>query len=90
MYLNMTKNLEKIHKEFENLNKISKSLIKYGSAFSILILALGSILLIASGTLLNHDYFFELTARAMIKNSTTVFAEVVIGGLLMDYILKKK
>ncbi len=90
MYLNLPKNLEKIQKELNSINKVSKSLIKYGSAFSLLILAVGSILLIVSGTTLNHDYYFDLTAKAMIKNSTTVFAEVIIGGLLIDYIFNKK
>lgn len=90
MYLNLTKNLEKIQKELKSINNISKSLIKYGSAFSVLLLALGSILLIVSGTIMNHDYTLELAAKSMIRNSTTVFAEVVIGGLLIDYVFNKK
>ncbi len=89
MYLNLTKNLEKIFSEFNSLNKNSKSLIKYGSIISLLLLALGAIFLVLNNSLFNYDYHFELIARTIIKSSFTIFAEVIIGGLLIDYLLKR-
>lgn len=89
MYLNITKNLEKILSAFDKLDKLPKSIIKIGSIIALNLLALGSLLLIFNHTVLIYDQKFELIARSVIKNSVTLLAEAFIGGLIMDYVFKR-
>jgi hypothetical protein len=89
MYLNITKKLEKILSEFDKLDKLPKTVIKVGSIIALNLLTLGSLLLIFNHTVLIYDQNFELIARSLMKNSVTILAEAVIGGLIMDYVFKK-
>ena len=79
--------MDKIVKEIENVGKLSKNIIKYGSIVSAL-------LFIGSGTVLtiNNFYLYDFNlmynAISMMKASTTIFAEVVIGGLVIDHLIK--
>ncbi len=89
MYFNMTKNIEKIKSEFNNLGKANKIIIKAGSIISFLLLILGALLIICNHYFLGTDTFIELIARTLVKNSFTILAEAVIGGLILDYLFKK-
>jgi hypothetical protein len=83
------KNIEKIAKEFNNINSFSKSLIKYGTKISLLLLVLGTLTIILNKTVLNYDDYIEFIGITVIKNSSVILAEVIIGGLLIDFITKK-
>jgi len=90
MYFNMTKNIEKIKSEFNNLGKTNKIIIKAGSIISLILLILGAILIICNHFFLDKDLFYELVARTLVKNSFTILAEAVIGGLILDYLFNKR
>lgn len=89
MYFNLTKNIEKIRSEFNNLGRINKIIIKAGSIISFILLILGALLIVCNHFLLNKDLFYELVARTLVKNSFTILAEAVIGSLVLDYLFKK-
>jgi hypothetical protein len=89
MYFNLTKNIEKIICEFNNLGKYTKTILKAGSIVSFILLILGALLVILNHFFLNKDLFFELVARTLVKNSFTILAEAIIGSLVLDYLFKK-
>ncbi len=89
MYFNLTKNLEKIRSEFNNLGRKNKIIIKTGSIISFILLILGALLIVCNHFFLNKDLFYELVARTLVKNSFTILAEAVIGSLVLDYLFKK-
>ncbi|KNY25452.1 hypothetical protein [Pseudobacteroides cellulosolvens] len=89
MYFNLTKNIEKIRSEFNNLGKPNKIIIKAGSIISFILLILGALLIVCNHFFLNKDLFYELVARTLVKNSFTILAEAVIGSLVLDYLFKK-
>ncbi|MCR4437032.1 MAG: hypothetical protein QHH06_02350 [Clostridiales bacterium] len=89
MQQNLNKNIEKIFSEFGKINGLAKSIVKYGSIAFLLLFAAGTIFLLINHFQQNFDSYFDFTAKALIKNSFIILAEAVIGGLLMDYILKK-
>ncbi len=89
MYSNMPKNIERIKSEFNNLGKANKMIIKAGAIISFVLLILGALLIISNYFFLNQDSFLELIARTLVKNSFTILAEAVIGGLILDYLFKK-
>ena len=64
-------------------------IIKAGAIISFVLLILGALLIISNYFFLNQDSFLELIARTLVKNSFTILAEAVIGGLILDYLFKK-
>ncbi|MDP4182957.1 MAG: hypothetical protein Q8942_17955 [Bacillota bacterium] len=89
MYINLTKNIQKIISEFNNLAKINKLIIKIGALISFILLISGALLITCNYFFLNKDLFYQLVARTLVKNSFTILAESVIGSLVMDYLFKK-
>ncbi|MBQ7669067.1 MAG: hypothetical protein IJS47_07050 [Clostridia bacterium] len=69
---------KKIKEKIENINKISKNIIKYGTLFSCLLIAIGVILL--------YKTPHEFIAQELIKSAVTVWAEIIIGGLFIDFV----
>lgn len=89
MHTNITKRLEKIMVEFGKINPFAKGIIKYGMQAFLGLLALGTFLIIYNTKFLGFDLYMQFTAISIIKNSFIILAEVVIGALLIDFILKK-
>ncbi len=89
MQSNIAKRLEKIVIELGKISTFSRSIMKYGFQAFAAILTLGTLMLAYNQIFLGFDLYFQLTAINLIKNSFIVLAEVIIGSLLIDYILKK-
>jgi len=89
MERNLGKNIEKIFSAFRKIDNYPKAIIKYGAIAFLLLFAAGTGLVVFNHTRLGVDAYLEFVANSVIKNSFTVLAEVVIGGLLFDYIFKK-
>jgi hypothetical protein len=75
--------------EFGKVNSISKAIIKYGTMAFFFLLALGTAFIAINHTILNNNMYYEFVANSIIRTSFIIFAEAVIGGLLIDYISKK-
>lgn len=83
------KKIEKIAEEFGKVNNFSKSLIKHGTQVSLILLVLGTLVITMNQSVLNYDDYVEFIGTMIIRNSFVILAEVIIGGLLIDYITKK-
>lgn len=89
MQSNIAKSIKRIISQFVKLERIPKALLKYGSQVFLALLAIGTLLVILSRSVLGYDSYFEFVALNIVKSSFTVFAEVVIGALVMDFVFKK-
>jgi hypothetical protein len=81
--------IEKIFEEFKKVNNFSKSLIKYGAQAALVILSLGVLILILNQTVLDYDSYTKFVGTLIVKNSIVLLAEFIIGGLVIDYFIKK-
>ncbi len=90
MQSNINRNIEKIFSAFDNLNSYTKLVIKRGTQICLVLLVLGTLLMFVNYTNANYDLNFEFIATSIIKSSFTILAEVIIGGLVIDYIFNKK
>jgi hypothetical protein len=90
MQSNIIKGIEKIFIQFDKLDRVPKALLKYGSQVFLALFALGTLLVFLNRNLLGYDSYFEFIALNIVKSSFTIFAEVVIGALAMDFIFNKK
>jgi hypothetical protein len=89
MQSNIIKNIEKIYSELTKLSSFAKSILKYGTQISLLLLAIGTALVIYNHTGTNFSEQFEFVAISIVKVSFTIEAEVIIGSLIIDFVLKK-
>lgn len=89
MQINLDKNTKKIFTAFSRMEKLPKSVIKYGSLAFLALFLIGTALFAYNHLKLNNDEYFGLISTTIIKSSFTILAEGVIGGLLIDYICKK-
>jgi hypothetical protein len=85
----MIKKIQKIRTAFGNMDKLPKALIRYGSYASFAIFTIGTILVLLINTILPFNTYFDMVAKAIVKTSLTLAAEVIIGGLIMDFVFKK-
>jgi len=74
---------KKIKEHFSSINKISRNLIKYGSFISYLLIITGICMLFWASD--NYSYF---VAQEFIKSSFSVLAEIIIGGLFFDLVIR--
>lgn len=89
MHTDLRKNLKKILMELSKLGNFSKAIIKHGTQIFLGILALGTLLIVLNHTVLNYNMYYEFLATSIIKTSFILFAEAVIGGLVIDFIIKR-
>jgi len=89
MNSNMSKNIEKIAHEFGKISRFTKSMLKYSARIFLALFALGTIIVVLNHSIFNYESYIEFIARQIIKSSFIVFAELVIGALLLDYLFNK-
>lgn len=90
MQTNLVKKIEKIFLALKEVDKYPKMIIKYGAYAFLLLFAIGTALVVYNRTMLNYDPYYEFVAMSIVKVSFTILAEAVIGGLLIDYVFKKR
>ncbi|NLK86959.1 MAG: hypothetical protein GX279_05655 [Clostridiaceae bacterium] len=83
------KKIEKIISAFSKLQKLPKTLIKYGLYIFTGIFVIGMILVILNNTVLHFDPYLDMVSKETVKTSFIIAAEAVIGGLIMDYAFRK-
>lgn len=84
-----TKKIEKVLSAFNNLEKLPKALIKYGSYIFFGLFIIGTVLVLLNNTILPYNSYFDMVSKELVKKSFVVGAEVIIGGLVMDFAMKK-
>lgn len=83
------KGIRKIFTELSGINSFSKSIIKYGTLAFYVLLLTGTAIIALNRTVLDYNLYYDFVANSIIEKSFLVFAEVVIGGLIIDYIIKR-
>lgn len=89
MQTDILKNIKKMFNAFEKIDSHTIRTIKLGANISLLLLIAGMVLLIANRAVLNFDTYLEFVTLNIIKSSFTILAEIIIGGLLVDYVFNK-
>jgi len=82
---NRTKNIEKIFTAFDSMEKLPKSLIKYGLYVFLAIYSIGTLMVILNNTIIPYDSYFDMVSKEIVKVSFILAAEAIIGGVVMDY-----
>jgi len=90
MQADKAKNMKKIQRAFDKLDKRTKHVLNIGSLLSLIVLMAGGILFLLNRTVYGYDTYIELISTSIIKASVTILAEVFIGALLIDYLLGSK
>lgn len=85
---NRTKNIEKIISAFNNMQKLPKTLIKFGIYVFLVIYVIGTVLVILGNTVLPYDPYFDMVSKEIVKVSFVLAAEAVIGSVVMDYVFR--
>ena len=80
--------LERISEEIDKVGMISKNIIKYGSIVSLL-LFIGAGIVFAVNNYYLQDSTLMFNCISIIKASVSIFAEIIIGGLIIDYLGKQ-
>ncbi len=86
---NRIESIEKIVSAFNKMQKLPKTLIKYGLYVFTGIFAIGMILVTLNNTLLPYNHYLDMVSKEIVKVSFIIAAETIIGGLVMDYVFKK-
>lgn len=89
MQTNINKSLERIFTAFTALGTLSKKVIKYGSILFLILLVTGLVLMLLNYTVLSYSSYLDMVAKSVIKTSFSIAAEIIIGGLVLDYAFKK-
>lgn len=79
--------MDKIVKEMENIGQLPRAIIKYGTIASVL-LFVGASLTYAVNNYYLNDYILMHNTLSLMKVSANIFAEVIIGGLIIDHLIK--
>lgn len=90
MQFNLEKNLKRIFSALGNIDRFPRLVIKYGTQAFLLLFALGTLLVVLNHTSVSRNYYDEYIATTIIKTSFTILAEAIIGGLIIDFVFKKK
>lgn len=85
----LRKNIKKIVIELSKLSNYTKIVIKWGANIFLIFFALGTLLVFYNRISLSFDSNIEFIATSIIKASFTILAEVIIGGLFIDYAFSK-
>lgn len=89
MQSNLPENIRKIQKAFGNMDKLPKALIKYGCYAVFIIYTIGVVLILLNNTVLPYNPYYDFISKSIVKTSFTLFAEAIIGGLIMDFVFKR-
>jgi len=89
MQANLKQSIKKIVLELSKLGTLPKSIIKYGAWIFLGVFAFGTLLIVLNRTVYSYDLYYEFLAINIIKASFTLLAEAVIGGILIDFFMKK-
>ena len=84
----MDKVVEKVVKQIQSINNISRKVIKYGFIMFLICLFVSLVLAIVNKQYLGNIYQVNMNSIDIFKASFSVLAITTIGGLVMDYISK--
>jgi len=81
--------MSKIIKSFKELSVIPAKLIKYGIQINCILIIIGVFLYLNNDYSSNYSFSLNELSKLIVSTSAFIFAEIIIGGLLLDYYTKK-
>ena len=79
--------MDKLFKNLNSINTFSRNIIFYGCLI-VLALCLVGACIIGYNSIVVHEVELYKIGSSIMHNSTIVFAQVVIGGLIIDWFNK--
>lgn len=76
--------MEKLSKRINNLNEVSKKMLKYGFLIGIIFLIISNLLLKSASSIVELS-----VAREFVSENVYALCEVVTGALLLDMMIIK-
>ena len=76
--------VRKIFERLNSMNNFSKNIIKYGSLFSLVMCTIG-VGIIGYNSLYTNKISTYNIGSTMVYTSIVVFAQIVVGSLLIDF-----
>ena len=76
--------VKKIIKNLNSLNPLSNKIILYGSIIALILCSAGITIMAYNNIIANQISLYKI-GSSMIYNSIVLFAQMVIGGLVIDF-----
>ena len=89
MQTNITKKVEKFCLALDKVSSFPRAIIKYGTQAALALLCTGCLIILINYYKTDYNPYMVFVGTAVIENSFIILAEVIIGGLLIDFFLKK-
>lgn len=83
---NYTENFRKIVSAFSRMQKLPRTLIRFGLYVFLAVYVTGTVLVILSNTVIPYDSNLDMVSKEIVKVSFILAAEAVIGSAVMDYV----
>ncbi|MBZ4644833.1 MAG: hypothetical protein JG777_322 [Clostridia bacterium] len=85
----MNSTIKKIVTSINSIGSLSRKIIIHGVQFATGLLTIALVLYFINNSLYNFDYNIAFITFSIAKTGLTIFAEAVIGGLVVDHFVKK-
>ena len=85
----MNEHIKKIVTSINGIEIFSRRIIKHGVQLALGLLCIALALYFINTGFYNYDYDIAFMTFSIFKTGVTIFAEAIIGGLLIDYFIKK-
>jgi|LFRM01.1.fsa_nt_gb hypothetical protein len=83
---NSTNNIERIVSAFSRMQKLPRTLIRFGIYVFLAVYITGTVLVILNNTVIPYDPYFDMVSKEIVKVSFILAAEAVIGSVVLDYV----
>jgi hypothetical protein len=84
-----TSKIHLLNSEICKMAELPKKMIKYATPATLCLIAIGTALFALNKTSNDYSIAFELMTTTLITNGFFVFAEFIIGSLLLDILIRK-
>lgn len=71
------------------VHPFSRKIVKHGVQLAIGLMVIALVLYYLNRNVYNYDFYVDFLTFSVVNTSTIIFAEAIIGGLLIDYFIKK-
>ncbi|NLY43174.1 MAG: hypothetical protein GX066_04235 [Clostridiaceae bacterium] len=85
----MNSTFKKIVATMSGIGKLPRQIIMHGVQAATGVLVIALLLYFINKNIYNFDYYITFLSYEMASTGLTLFAEAIIGGLVIDYFIKK-
>ena len=72
------------------VHPFSRKIVKHGVQLAIGLMIIAFVLYYLNRNVYNYDFYVNFLTFSVVNTSAIIFAEAIIGGLVIDYFIKKK